>query len=127
MNPAALSHTLKDHGRYKPRTFMRARAMPLAREIALRARVEFTQFGVTLAARVVGISHDDPMRYDLKLEDGAIVSNVPEPAIGALTAPPKPIVLDLACNALRECGSANRMPVERTPNPVVSIRSLSRS
>ena len=62
--------------------------MPPAREIALRARVEFTQFGVTLAGRVVGISHDDPMRYDLKLEDGAIVANIPESAIGAVTAVP---------------------------------------
>jgi hypothetical protein len=50
--------------------------------------VEFTQFGVKLAGRVVGISHDDPMRYDLKLEDGAIVSNIPEPAIGDLLALP---------------------------------------
>jgi hypothetical protein len=39
-----------------------------------------------LAGRVVGISHDDPMRYDLRLEDGAIISNVPEPAIGAVMA-----------------------------------------
>lgn len=62
--------------------------MPLAREISLQARVEFTQFGVTLAGRVVGISHDDPMRYDLKLEDGAIVPNIPEPAIGAVMARP---------------------------------------
>ena len=30
---------------------------PLARDIPLRVRVEFTQFGVTLASRVVGISH----------------------------------------------------------------------
>jgi hypothetical protein len=88
MTSAAPSHTLKDHGKYKPRTFMRARAMPLAREISLRASVEFTQFGVTLAARVVGISHDDPMRYDLKLEDGAIVANIPEPEIGAVMALP---------------------------------------
>jgi hypothetical protein len=29
---------------------------PLARDIPLRARVEFTQFGVTLAGRVIGIS-----------------------------------------------------------------------
>jgi hypothetical protein len=28
------------------------------------------------------------MRYDLKLEDGAIVSNIPEPAIGDLLALP---------------------------------------
>ena len=62
--------------------------MPLAREISLQARVGFTQFGVTLAGRVVGISHDDPMRYDLKLEDGAIVPNIPEPAIRAVTALP---------------------------------------
>jgi len=59
-----------------------------ARGIPLRAQVEFTQFGVKLAGRVVGISHDDPMRYDLKLEDGAIVPNIPEPAIGALLALP---------------------------------------
>jgi len=50
--------------------------------------VEFTQFGVTLAGRVIGISHDDPMRYDLKLEDGAIIRNIPEPAIGDLMALP---------------------------------------
>jgi hypothetical protein len=60
--------------------------LPLAREIPLRAKVEFTRSGVTLAGRVVGISHDDPMRYDLRLEDGAIISNIPEPAIGALMA-----------------------------------------
>ena len=58
------------------------------RGIPLRAKVEFTQFGVRLAGRVVGISHDDPMRYDLRLEDGAIISNIPEPAIGALLALP---------------------------------------
>ena len=60
--------------------------LPLAREIPLRAQVEFTRSGVTLAGRVVGISHDDPMRYDLRLEDGGIISNIPEPAIGALMA-----------------------------------------
>jgi hypothetical protein len=60
--------------------------MPLARVIPLRAQVEFTRSGVTLAGRVVGISHDDPMRYDLRLEDGGIISNIPEPAIGALMA-----------------------------------------
>jgi hypothetical protein len=59
-------------------------SMPQARKIPLRAQVEFTRSGVTLAGRVVGISHDDPMRYDLRLEDGAMISNVPEPAIGAL-------------------------------------------
>ena len=70
---------------------MRTRAiyLPLARDIPLRARVEFTQFGVTLAGRVIGISHDGPMRYDLKLEDGMIISNIPEPAIGALMALPQ--------------------------------------
>ena len=62
---------------------------PLARDIPLRARVEFTQFGVTLAGRVIGISHGGPMRYDLRLEDGSmVVSNIPEPAIGALMALP---------------------------------------
>ena len=86
INPAALSRALKDYGRYEPRPFMKARAMPVAREISLRSRVEFSHFGVTLAGRVVGISHDDPMRYDIKLEDGAIVSNIPEPAIGAVMA-----------------------------------------
>jgi hypothetical protein len=30
-------------------------------------------FGVTRAGRIVGISHDDPIRYDLRLEDGAII------------------------------------------------------
>jgi hypothetical protein len=59
-------------------------SVTLAREIPLRAQVEFTQFGITLAGRVVGISHDDPMRYDLRLKGGSIVSNIPEPAIGAL-------------------------------------------
>jgi len=58
------------------------------RGIPLRAQVEFTQFGVKLAGRVVGISHDAPMRYDLELEDGAIIPNIPEPAIGALLALP---------------------------------------
>ena len=62
--------------------------LPLAREIPLLAQVEFTRSGVTLAGRVIGISHDDPMRYDLRLEDGAIISNIPEPAIGALMALP---------------------------------------
>jgi hypothetical protein len=61
-------------------------SVPRVREISLRAQVEFTQFGITRAGRVVGISHDDPMRYDLRLEDGAIISNIPEPAIGALMA-----------------------------------------
>ena len=63
-------------------------SLPQAREIPLRAHVEFTRSGVTLEGRVVGISHDDPMRYDLRLENGAIVSNIPEPAIGALTELP---------------------------------------
>jgi hypothetical protein len=49
-----------------------------AKDIPLRAVVRFSQFGVTLAGQVVGISHDDPMRYDLRLENGAIVANVPE-------------------------------------------------
>jgi hypothetical protein len=62
--------------------------LPPVREIALRAQVEFTQFGVTLAARVIGISHDDPMRYDLRLEDGAIIPNIPGPDIGALMTLP---------------------------------------
>jgi hypothetical protein len=62
--------------------------MPQVREIPLRAQVEFTRSGVTLAGRVIGISHDDPMRYDLRLEDGAVISNIPEPAIGALMAQP---------------------------------------
>jgi hypothetical protein len=62
---------------------MSARAMPAPLEILLRSRVEFTQFGITRAGRVIGISHDDPMRYDLKLEDGAIIPNIPEPDIGA--------------------------------------------
>ena len=62
--------------------------LPLAREIPLRAQVEFTRSGITLAGRVIGISHDDPMRYDLRLEDGAIVSNIPEPAIGTLMVLP---------------------------------------
>jgi len=59
-------------------------SLPVAREIPLRAQVEFTRSGVTLAGRVVGISHDDPMRYDLRPEDGAMISNVPELVIGAL-------------------------------------------
>ncbi len=48
------------------------------KDIPLRARVRFNQFGMTLAGRVVGISHDDPMRYDLRLDNGTLVSNVPE-------------------------------------------------
>jgi len=88
MNSAALSRIPKNHGRDPLRTFTSARAMPLPRGIPLRAKVEFTQFGVTLAGRVIGISHDDPMRYDLKLEDGAIIRNIPEPAIGDLMALP---------------------------------------
>jgi hypothetical protein len=88
MNSAALSHTVKDYGRGDPRALIGARAMPAPRRIPLRARVEFTQFGVTLVGRIVGISHDDPMRYDLKLEDGAIIANIPESAIGALMALP---------------------------------------
>ncbi len=69
---------------------MTPQVMSLSQErgIPLRAQVEFTQFGVKLAGRVVGISHDRPMRYDLKLEDGAIIPNIPEPAIGALLALP---------------------------------------
>ena len=59
-----------------------------ARENPFRAQVEFTQPGVTRAGRVVGIAHDRPMRHDLQLEDGAIVSNIWEPAIGSLIALP---------------------------------------
>jgi hypothetical protein len=66
----------------------RITSVPQARVISLRAQVEFTQFGVTRAGRVVGISHDYPMRYDPRLEDGAIISNIPEPAISALMALP---------------------------------------
>ena len=55
-----------------------------AKEIPLRARVRFNQFGATLAGRVVGISHGDPMRYDLRLDNGALVANVPEPEIDAV-------------------------------------------
>ena len=54
------------------------------KEIPLRARVRFNQFGTALAGRVVGISHDDPMRYDLRLDNGALVANVPEPEIDAV-------------------------------------------
>jgi hypothetical protein len=54
------------------------------KDISLRARVRFNQFGVTLAGSVVGISHDLPMRYDLRLDSGAIVANVPEPQIDAV-------------------------------------------
>ncbi|HLJ22271.1 MAG TPA: hypothetical protein VKU84_18840 [Stellaceae bacterium] len=84
MNSDALPPVLKDHYRDNPRTFTSARAMPLPRQIPLRAEVEFTKFGVTRAGRVIGISHDDPMRYDLKLEDGAIIPNIPEPDISAI-------------------------------------------
>lgn len=55
-----------------------------AKDIPLRARVRFNQFGVMLAGRVVGISHGDPMRYDLRLDNGALVANVPEPEIDAV-------------------------------------------
>ena len=55
-----------------------------AKDIPLRARVRFSQFGITLAGRVVGISHGDPMRYDLRLDNGALVANVPEPEIDAV-------------------------------------------
>jgi len=55
-----------------------------AKDIPLRALVRFNQFGVTLAGKVVGISHDDPMRYDLRLDNGAIVANVPELEIDAV-------------------------------------------
>jgi hypothetical protein len=54
------------------------------KDIPLGARVRFSQFGTTLAGRVVGISHDDPMRYDLRLDNGALVANVPEPEIDAV-------------------------------------------
>jgi hypothetical protein len=54
------------------------------KDIPLRALVRFNQFGVTLAGQVVGISHDDPMRYDLRLDNGAIVANVPELEIDAV-------------------------------------------
>ncbi len=67
---------------------MSARAMPLPGEIPLRSRVEFTQFGITRAGRVVGISHDVPMRHDLRLEDGAIIPNIPQPDVRALMALP---------------------------------------
>jgi len=83
MNSAALPPILKNQYRDNPRTFTSARAMPLPGEILLRSRVEFTQFGITRAGRVIGISHDVPMRYDLELEDGAIIPNIPEPDIRA--------------------------------------------
>jgi hypothetical protein len=59
---------------------------PLAhgKNIPLRARVRFSQFGTKLAGLVVGISHDAPMRYDLRLDNGALVANVPEPEIDAV-------------------------------------------
>ncbi len=67
---------------------MTAQIIPLVRprDIRLRAHVEFTQFGVTLAGRVEGISHDGPMRYDVRLDNGTLIPNVPERAIGAVTA-----------------------------------------
>jgi hypothetical protein len=88
MKSAVLPLVLKDDYRVSSRTFKGARAMPLPREISLRARVEFTQSGITRAGWVIGISHDVPMRYDLKLENGAIIPNIPEVAIGALMALP---------------------------------------
>lgn len=88
INSAALPPILKDQYRDSPRTFTSARAMPLPGGILLRSRVEFTQSGITRAGRVIGISHDVPMRYDLKLEDGAIVPNIPEPDIRAPMALP---------------------------------------
>src|SRR5262249_1892157 len=60
-------------------------AQAKAKDIPLRARVRFSQYGMTLAGRVVGISHDDPMRYDLRLDNGALVANVPEPEIDVVT------------------------------------------
>ena len=87
VNSAAVPPVLKDQYRDNPRTVTSGRAMPLPGGITLRSRVEFTQFGITRAGRVIGISHDVPMRYDLKLEDGAIIPNIPEPDIRA------PIVL----------------------------------
>lgn len=59
-----------------------------AKDIPLRARVTFNQFGRTLSGRVVGISHGDPMRYDVRLDDGALVANVLEPEIGAVHITP---------------------------------------
>lgn len=56
------------------------------KEIPLRARVSFNKFGVKLAGRVVGISHDRPMRYDLRLDNGALVANVPESDIDSVMA-----------------------------------------
>ena len=62
------------------------------KDIPLRVRVRFNQFGVKLAGRVVGISHGDPMRYDLRLDNGVLVSNIPEPEIDAVidTSPARP-------------------------------------
>jgi hypothetical protein len=54
------------------------------KEIPLRARVRFNQYGVKLSGRVVGISHDDPMRYDLRLDNCALVANVAELEIDAV-------------------------------------------
>jgi len=69
-------------------------AQAKAKDIPLRARVKFSQYGMALAGRVVGISHDDPMRYDLRLDNGALVANVPEPEIDVVidvsTAGPAP-------------------------------------
>jgi len=71
------------------------RIAPLARSkrVPLLARVSFNRFGTMLAGRVVGISHDNPMRYDIRLDDGSLVVDVPESIIDAVidvsTARPK--------------------------------------
>ena len=62
--------------------------LPLrAREIRLGAAVTFALAGVMLRGRVTGISRDCPMRYDLVLEGGQRVPNVPETDIGAVINP----------------------------------------
>ena len=55
------------------------------KNIPLGASVSFYKFGVKLAGRVVGISHDHPMRYDLRLDNDALVTDVPESEIDSVT------------------------------------------
>lgn|SRR5690348_10318203 len=54
------------------------------KNIPLGASVSFNRFGVKLAGRVVGISHDHPMRYDLRLDNDALVADVPESEIDSV-------------------------------------------
>jgi len=83
-------------------------SLPLAREIPLRARVEFTRSGVTLAGRVIGISR----RLVLVLGFALLTAGMPlEPALAAGEA--TTVVIDFGNRALQMLNDPQLSPAER--------------